>query len=1030
MGKPRNISSQASTIRAFTKTYGRRFCRVLFGRARSLSRRKDGSQYLEEVTITPVRAADGNISHFVAIKVDVTERNRSELESRRLNRALSTLSRCNRVLVHATDEAQLLNQICEVLVQVGGYRLAWVGSVEHDESKTVRFMAKSGLDDGYIENAQITWADTERGCGPAGVAIRTGEVCILRNIPEDPHFSPWRDEAVRRGYASVISLPLREGSQAIGVLNIYATEPDAFDNEEVELLKELADDLSYGIQSLRNAAERRRTEVALRESEERYRMLFARNPQPMCICDVETRAFLEVNEAAVAHYGYSREEFLRMTKDDIRPPEDIPLLLSFLRNATSGYSSFGNFRHLKKDGTVIHVEIAAYRFLQDGRLLSLTSANDVTERLRAEEAVRCSEAKLRSFVEKSPFGIFRTSIEEDRFLSVNPALVKMLGYASAEELLSTRLTTDIYLDQQEREKTLRPLLRDGVNGVEVQCKRKNGEPVTCYLSGRLVHESSTSNRIFEGIAEDITERKLAVEALHESEERFRRVVESAPMGMYIQTDGIYRYFNPAAVVMFGAESAGQIVGQRYLERIHPDSRAAVTERARRVTEAKKAVPFLEERLVRLDGTIFDGEVTAVPFIFEGRNGALSFVRDITERKQEEYERRVLEQQFRQAQKMEAVGQLAGGIAHDFSNLLMVIQSYTEMLQDSLAAGDNLRKNTRAIMKAAERAVRLTGQMLAFSRKQIISPVVLDFTVVINETAKTLTRLIGEDIEIRVDSPESLWAIEVDSDQIVQVLMNLCINARDAMPQGGVLTITTENITVQKGSIGNHPYIAPGEYMKLSVADTGSGISKEDQEHIFEPFFTTKQVGKGTGLGLAMVYGVVKQSGGYIWVDSEPGQGACFTICLPRVKGATTADVFVKTEAGPRGKETLLVAEDEGALREAICDYLRSLGYTVLTASSGQEALSAACEHEGQIDLLITDIVMPKMSGRELSQTLGSLRPDLKTIHMSGYTDDAVLRHGIKKSDATFLQKPFSLGTLARKVRDTLDPAEAAAVLGN
>jgi CheY-like chemotaxis protein len=323
------------------------------------------------------------------------------------------------------------------------------------------------------------------------------------------------------------------------------------------------------------------------------------------------------------------------------------------------------------------------------------------------------------------------------------------------------------------------------------------------------------------------------------------------------------------------------------------------------------------------------------------------------------------------------------------------------------------------MKAAKRAASLTGQMLAFSRKQIISPVVLDLNTAINETVKMLKRLIGEDIEFQFDPAESLWAIKADPDQIAQALMNLCVNSRDAMPQGGTLMITTGNVTVEAGHVGeHHPGVTPGDYVELLITDTGTGISKELLEQVFEPFFTTKEVGKGTGLGLAMVYGIVKQSSGHVWVDSELGMGSCFTIYLPRVKATIGTEISANGEARPRGTETLLVVEDENALREVMCDYLQSLGYTVFCAGSGREALAIASQQE-HIDLLITDVVMPKMSGRELSQMLGSLRPELKTIHMSGYTDDAVLRHGIQEFGASFLQKPFSLATLARKVYDTL-----------
>ena len=515
----------------------------------------------------------------------------------------------------------------------------------------------------------------------------------------------------------------------------------------------------------------------------------------------------------------------------------------------------------------------------------------------------------------------------------------------------------------------------------------------------------------------------ALQRLEESELRFRCVVEGAPEGMSVQVDGFFRYLNPAALALFGAETLDQMVGRALVDRVHPEYHPVMNERMRLMREERKTVPVVEEKYIRLDGTPFDVDVTAVPFTFEGREGSIAFFRDITKRKQAEQALQVLEGQFRQAQKLEAVGRLAGGIAHDFNNLLMVISSYTQMLQDRLPAEDSLRRNTQQVMKAADRAAGLTRQMLAFSRKQVLSPVVLDLNALVNETAKMLKRLIGEDIELLVSSAESLWAIRADPDQIVQVLMNLCVNARDAMPHGGKLTLATSNVTVSEGSLENRAYVATGDYVMLSVTDTGTGISKDVQEQMFEPFFTTKEIGKGTGLGLSTVYGIVRQSGGYIWADSELGRGTCFTIYLPREECAIAPTLSAQAEQRQRGTETLLVVEDEEALRESIRDFLGSLGYTVLAADSGPQALSIARGHHGPIDLLITDVVMPKMSGRALSQMLARQCPDLKTIFMSGYTDDAVVRHGVGEAGVAFLQKPFSLGTLARKVRDTLGRTE-------
>lgn len=521
---------------------------------------------------------------------------------------------------------------------------------------------------------------------------------------------------------------------------------------------------------------------------------------------------------------------------------------------------------------------------------------------------------------------------------------------------------------------------------------------------------------------DITIRKQAVQELQNSEEKFRQFAENIHGVFWMKSPSSDEmlYVSPAYEKVWGRTCASLYQSpMSWVEAIHPDD----LERAHFIfAQQIRGEPVESEYRIRTP----DGQekwIRDQAFPIRDQAGQLiriaGIAEEITGRKCCESKLVATNQALNQAQKMEAMGRLAGGIAHDFNNLLMVIQSYTEMLQDRLPADDALRKNTQQILKASKRAASLTGQMLAFSRKQLISPVVLDLNMVVNDTTKMLKRLIGEDIEFRIDSAEPLWAIEADPDQIGQVLMNLCVNSRDAMPQGGTLTIATGNVRVDEGRIGVPPYVAPGEYVRLSAIDTGTGISKEEQKLVFEPFFTTKDVGKGTGLGLAMVYGVVKQSGGYVWVESELGHGTCFTIYLPRSKGAVAFDKFTKAEVRLQGTETLLVVEDEEALRDGIRDYLENLGYTVLAASSGQRALSIASQ-QPHIDLLITDVVMPKMSGRELSQILGNQRHDLKIIHMSGYTDDAVLRHSIHKLGTTLLQKPFGLSTLARKVRDTLD----------
>jgi signal transduction histidine kinase/ActR/RegA family two-component response regulator len=382
-------------------------------------------------------------------------------------------------------------------------------------------------------------------------------------------------------------------------------------------------------------------------------------------------------------------------------------------------------------------------------------------------------------------------------------------------------------------------------------------------------------------------------------------------------------------------------------------------------------------------------------------------------------------QLEQVQKMDAIGRLAGGVAHDFNNLLTVILGRADILLRQMKPEDSMHRGIELIQRTAGRAADLTRQLLAFGRKQVLEPVVLDLSAVTMDMKDMLGRLIGEDIALLTTPTPELGRVKADRGQIEQVIMNLAVNARDAMPQGGRLILETANVELDDEYVRRHIGARPGPHVMLAVSDTGTGIPREIQPHIFEPFFTTKEQGKGTGLGLATVYGIVKQSGGYVEVDSEPDQGTTFRIYLPRLDAAATAvDRSPRPTAAAGGSETILLVEDEEGVRELARDILRASGYTVLEARSGHEALLLCERHQGPLDLLLTDVVMPRMSGRELAERLGPIRPDLSVLYMSGYTDDAVIRHGVLGAGTAFLQKPFAPAALVQRVRESLDLASA------
>ncbi len=441
---------------------------------------------------------------------------------------------------------------------------------------------------------------------------------------------------------------------------------------------------------------------------------------------------------------------------------------------------------------------------------------------------------------------------------------------------------------------------------------------------------------------------------------------------------------------------------------------------------EKALVLLAEEAP--DMTIIESVRTfSVPLIELLMAYGLAFRERIEAHKQAKKEKTNLEAQLRQAQKMEAIGVLAGGVAHDFNNILTTIIGNASLALMEVGKHGPLREEIEEIKAAGERAAALTRQLLAFSRKQIIQPKVLDLNELLAGIEKMLGRLIGEDVEILIIPESALWKVEIDPAQMEQIIINLAINARDAMPRGGKLTIGTANMDLDENYFRGHGFSeTPGSYVMLAVSDTGTGMDKETQEHIFEPFFTTKGVGKGTGLGLSMVYGIAKQNNGFIWVYSEPGQGTTIKIYLPKVKGDVGAEEKERTSVSKfSGSETVLIVEDDDSLRKFAHKALQQYGYKVLKAENGEDALRVSEAHDGSIDLLITDVVMPKVSGKETAERLQTLYPHIKIIFMSGYTDDAIVRHGVLTPGLNFIQKPFSPEGLARKVREVLDEAKAS-----
>jgi two-component system cell cycle sensor histidine kinase/response regulator CckA len=907
------------------------------------------------------REVDGQVVEAVGTVQDITERKQAEaalIEERHL---LHTLMDNLPDLIYFKDRASQFTRINLAVAKRFG--------LSHPEQA----VGKTDFDFYGAEHAQEAYRDEQE-------IIRTGQPVVGKEEKE-----VWPDG--RATWVSTTKMPLRDAEGDI--IGTFGVSRDFTERKHAE------EELSF--------------KTALLEAQSETTI------DGILVVDMTDHVVL-VNREFSRIWGFAEDEvptrddrkLIEIVKGQIKDPE---AFLERVRYLNSHATEKSRDELELKDGRVYDRYSAPLRG-STGKLYGrIWYFRDITMRKQAENAIWESEERYRTLFENAPVGIYRTS-PDGRILEANPALVRMLGYSSFQELAGRDLNASGFEPDYPRSHFLEMVEQRGeAAGLESVWLRKDGSALQVRENARPIRDNSGRLLYYEGTVEDITQYK-------QSEGEHIRLVtaieQSVEAVVITNAAGSIEYVNPAFTHITGY------------------SREEVLGKNPRLWKSDKQDPLIYRQLW---STIMNGEVWRGEIINRRKDGSYysetiniapvcSTHGEITHfiaTKQDISGRKLLEQQLFQAQKMEAVGRLAGGLAHDFNNLLTIINGYASILLHKIRTEDPRRDHVNEIAMAGTRAATLTRQLLAFSRRQVLEPRVLDLNLVVADIEKMLRRLIGEDIDLVTTLDPGVGRIKVDPGQIEQVVMNLAVNARDAMPEGGEFLIETSNVEIDEEFTRRHNYVAPGNYVRMVVSDTGCGMSLETQSHIFEPFFTTKEKGRGTGLGLATVYGIVKQSSGFIWVQSAPGKGAWFTILFPRIEAdLPTQDHLIVEAHSAMGSETVMVVEDEIGVRSLACQVLISQGYKVLQAGGGAQALRTVQEYTGPIHLLLTDVVMPKIGGKELARRFSALHPETKVLYMSGYTDDAVIRSGILRGDSPFLQKPFTEDQLGRKVREVLN----------